>query len=92
MKAILVIDMPESCADCQIMTDKWCYGVPVEEVQNKININKRPKWCPLRPLPIKEEGVAAFQTRDGVWHKPSEVGYAGGWNACIDEILGEDKK
>ena len=41
MKAILVIDMPEACAD----------GCPV--MCRARGINHRPTWCPLRPLPEK---------------------------------------
>ena len=41
MKAILVIDMPEACAD----------GCPV--MCRTRGINHRPTWCPLKPLPEK---------------------------------------
>lgn len=41
MKAILVIDMPEACAD----------GCPV--MCRARGINHRPTWCPLKPMPIK---------------------------------------
>ena len=45
-KAILVIDMPEHCYDCQLRTFDCCnvtgeYAVPTS----------RPYWCPLRELP-----------------------------------------
>ena len=42
MKAILVIDMPEACAD----------GCPV--MCRARGINHRPTWCPLKPMPKKK--------------------------------------
>ena len=94
MGAILVLDkMPENCMECPLRfqdgdTDDWfrfrCFAST-----DQIPKEGRLCNCELKPMPIKEEGFAYYQTRDGVWHKPSEVGYAGGWNACIDEILGE---
>ena len=50
-KAVLVIDMPKDCRRCQLMVDRFCYGIPMDEVHDNININERPSWCPLRPLP-----------------------------------------
>lgn len=52
-KAILVIDMPKDCRRCQLMVDRFCYGIPMDEVHDSININERPKWCPLRPFNYK---------------------------------------
>lgn len=49
-KSILVIPTPSSCSECQLMVDRFCYGIPADKVQGDININKRPSWCPLRPL------------------------------------------
>ena len=69
MKAILVIDMPEACAD----------GCPV--MCRTRGINHRPSWCPLKPLPNKR--VPDGSETDQIY------GCYVGWNACIDEILGE---
>ena len=58
-KAALVIDMPESCIRCRLGQNKsnpaelaikcavcgnWAIGIEVD---------KRPDWCPLVPLPEK---------------------------------------
>lgn len=87
MKAVLVIDMPKSCADCQIMADKWCYGIPMEKVHDKININKRPSWCPLRPLPQKKEIDTTLVF--GGYENIIQEALARGYNSCLDEITGE---
>lgn len=45
-------------------------------------INHRPSWCPLKPLPEKNTWDI---TKNG-----HVTEYAEGWNACLDEIMGED--
>lgn len=82
-KAILVVDIEECCADCpcSLIDDKGmviCLAMRGEEV-GKDGI--KPDWCPLKELP-KEDNESYF---------PDEYsdGYANGWNACINEILGK---
>ena len=90
-KSILIIDTPKNCPDCQLMADGWCYGIPSrEEVQGKIKYLKRPSWCPLKDLPQKRntgklQGFGNFEIiwTDRIVHQNE------GWNACLDEILGE---
>lgn len=75
MKAILVLDeMPKSCANCRLKRGLFC-GESGNSLHDYVNINLKPSWCPLKPLPSKD-----------FWHKKD---YADGWNACIDELLGE---
>ena len=89
-KAILVMDMPESCDMCDFVDDEqpprygektlYC-GVPGigEDVTDYIGC--RPDFCPLRELPEKIPDL--------------EHGYENvdksiiriGWNACLDMIL-----
>ena len=82
-KAILVIDMPKNCSECDLhvfyqecatcMPDRWCVvGKDIEE--EHLISKERPEWCPLRPVP----------SRYNPWHD-----FDGGWNACIDRILGD---
>lgn len=88
-KSILVIDTPENCLECPLE-----YGVAVN---NKILLNhnicngcgkpnsdstKKPDWCPLREVPQKKELYLAIN---------SEKGYCEGYNACIDEIGGNNE-
>ena len=82
-KSILVMDTPESCSKCPLFhgfyTDMTCGA-------NNCGINYpypedfRQDWCPLIAAPKKNY--------DGFlndWEK----GYKAGYNACIDEILGD---
>lgn len=77
MKAILVIDMPKCCFDCDFWTDdKHCFRCTVANKKYEDNSIVQ-EWCPLRPLPNK-------------WHEGGNTSFiAKGWNACLDEILGE---
>ena len=82
MKAILVIDMPESCKDCRLKYfdygDDAYYGGVTERCVidgSEISISGRYDDCPLRPLP---------QKKNTDFH-PNVV-YANGWNACLEEI------
>ena len=80
MKAILIIDIPNSCYDCP------CYYEDKDkcEVRNQRAIADIgiPSWCPLRPLPNRKEDL----------HYPCNEYLQAvneGWNACLDEITGE---
>ena len=84
-KAVLVMDMPECCADC-------CCGY-FERYTKELNLvcgatgedaNNvgKPDWCPLRELP--EKANHPDYCDNGRFDK--------GWNACLDEILEERKE
>jgi hypothetical protein len=101
-KAVLVMDMPESCDMCDFADDTqpprygertlYCNAPCIgEDVTDYIAC--RPDWCPLRELPEKnpnnpELGNQAGISQPGVYYteKGYEV-YKRGWNACLDEIL-----
>lgn len=87
MKAVLVIDMPECCYDCDFcrFSGGYVHGyygrdclITGEHIQNNNFdiITSRHKTCPLKPMPEKEL----------IWNDNDD--YQMGWNACIDEILG----
>ena len=90
-KAILVMDMPESCDMCDFVDDEqpprygektlYC-GVPGigEDVTDYIEC--RPESCPLRELPERKKLTYNNLCADNK---------ANGWNACLDKIL-EAKK
>ena len=73
-KAILVMDMPSSCLQCELSTDDdfTCFCV-VNSLE--CSTVSRPTWCPLKELPQKQEDL------------PTNI-YREGWNACIDKIMG----
>ena len=86
-KAILVIDMPKRCTECSAhfldtpdnhTVKLWCGYKCKEVVLDNNKIGDKPTWCPLKPLPEKED-VDLFS---------DHAGYALGYNACIDKILG----
>lgn len=94
VKAVLVIDMPESCDMCDFADDTqpprygertlYCNAPGIgDDVTDYIAC--RPDWCPLRELPEKME-VCGKYPQPG---KPVPS-YRFGWNACLDEILKTD--
>lgn len=79
MKAIIVIDMPKVCGECRasFCGDVWyCYAGEYRRPLFTENIQEKPSWCPLRPMP---EQMSWGHTAD----------YIDGYNACLEEILGE---
>lgn len=86
MKAILILDMPSCCADCQLYDseNKQCYGEPYndiflnnfDEVEDKINPNCRLKLLPRKMNPRANDNMIVSI----------------GWNDCLDEILGEENE
>lgn len=91
MKAILVLDMPESCKDCSLMfKDEYSDWCPCKVKENTKDIydyiaNKtKPDWCPLREIPKKKEKRPADMDNGCPIGKIKD-----GWNACIDEMIGE---
>lgn len=85
-KAILVMDMPESCADCQLADDdpSGLYCMPADDYYDGSDSSEdRASFCPLRELPEKME-VCGKYPQPG---KPVPS-YRIGWNDCLDKILG----
>lgn len=93
MKAILITDMPSTCAYCdfchtkeydsrhKLDGEKFC-GILNEDVKIYYHYGtKRPKMCPLKEISKSINGnipdIVDFYS------------YVRGWNDCIDEILGE---
>lgn len=79
MKAILVVDVPvlddgrHLCNECPIWNKEHCFC--------EYDFNMEAKGCPLKPMPNKR--VPDGSETDQIY------GCYVGWNACIDEILGE---
>ena len=97
-KAVLIMDMPMNCCECplhykdeQIYMGNQMYkqtyscrltpieigGAYLEDI-----FEGKADWCPLKKLPEK-------QVRDYPEYDKYITGYDDGWDACIDEILGE---
>lgn len=95
MKAILVIDMPKNCEDCQLR-ERDMEGVYCSIRDEKGYIKKHkgiPSWCPLKPMPMKRRSMVNWLHEDTQTaistHEVSE--YDKGWNDCLDTLLGEEK-
>ena len=89
-----VESLPRSCfyCDCchtkdfdykyKIDGDKFC-GIENMEVNDFYDYNhetrRRPDWCPLREIPQKK--ITKYSDAGNM--------YRGGWNDCIDEMIGE---
>ena len=79
-KAVLVIDMPESCRKCMF----YVFGQKADfcgQTQYIIfNKSIREAHCPLKPLPEEDNKDEHLME----WSR----GYQGGWNDCINAICG----
>lgn len=90
MKAVLVIDMPKDCWDCHLV-DEWgnCNAIKMTSEKYGVSIKQydkeRASWCPLRPLPQERE----FGKQNIMPIKVDGSSFTLGWNACLDEIVGE---
>ena len=83
-KAILIIDMPSSCLECPIGKDmsipiETCIKCPFGKCVIDEETRTRPDWCPLKPTPSKKDKTTKSE---------SVACFNSGYNACIDEILG----
>ena len=76
MKAILVIDMPNCCWECQLEHFGLCMGSTERKTIKDMNVV--PKWCPLKKIPMKKDTA-----RDKSY---SIEDYRIGWNDCIEEL------
>ena len=102
MKAILVINhMPSRCEECPCSSIDYetdgemmftCDAIPFGylELSEENMIDKKPSWCPLKPMPQKNEikNEEEFMNVCG-WMFEVQTGMDIGWNDCIDEIMGE---
>lgn len=84
MKAILVIDMPESCEECccafytEGMYHDYCQAVGYKtdikgygcepSLFDKEYKGKRPDWCPLKPLPRKRGKITLTERTQDIDH------------------------
>ena len=100
-KAILVIDMPESCDKCPMFhgfyTDMTC-GANNCVINYPYPKDFRQDWCPLKPAPEKID-VPDFDHSIKAENKNAEEvgaymydrGIYRGYNLCVDKILNKIK-
>ena len=88
MKAILVLEMPSKCSDCQFYYqthDENVDYVSKCEVLNDMTIDgfiDKYSGCPLKPIPSKKPTIGKESDNDILCMNA-------GYNSCIDEILGD---
>lgn len=91
-KAVLVMDMPECCADCYcgyFERDTKELNLVCGATGEDANNVGKPDWCPLRELPEKKETHTVLELHsNGRWSE----GMKAGFNICLDEILKERKE
>ncbi len=88
-KSAFIVDTPSRCVGCFFCENEYIgENMDKEYVTSycrlngyKIkNIESKPDWCPLRPLPHKIE----IGDIDNIHNFNRAVG----WNTCLDEITG----
>lgn len=86
-KAVLIVDMPESCRKCNLSymirlgTRLICHATEMPRVIR--TTHDKPDWCPLLELPEKgPELESGYESINRTLHRE-------GWNDCLDKILGE---
>lgn len=84
-KAVLVMDMPESCPDCRFFESDWreCYAISKRYNRDIMTEEAKPNWCPLRELPEKMPDL-----EHGYENVEKSI-IRTGWNACLDAIAKE---
>lgn len=86
-KAVLVMNMPESCKKCDsciIGSVVFC-GINGKKIEQKaMNENEKSEKCPLRDIPERK--------KENKYHNSTEKGYVSGWNACIDVLEGNEEE
>lgn len=87
-KAMLIMDMPESCEKCKLSRCLVSIGVGrcCVDGEKFDDMTKVQDWCPLREVPEKQN--LDIQTCSALSFSEEEIDMARGYNACIDEILG----
>ena len=99
-KAILVIDMPKSCLECNFRRIEnrgvWkgfsSCGLTKEIIW--CDLSSKPIECPLRPLPEKKEELnlntilKVVESKEEIFDGIFLSYMIDGYNACIDEIGG----
>lgn len=87
-KAVLIMDMPESCFGCNFCHinssggEDRCQAFEVSRAVNSETYEK-PGWCPLRELPEHETEMTDADDLGNDYVR----GTLDGWNACLDTIL-----
>lgn len=97
-RAVLVMDMPESCSKCKFLYE--FQGIKKCQLMNVLNNGasrlsqntftvKRHEKCPLRELPERKPESERRECKGsamGTWQVPLLENR--GWNSCLEKITG----
>ena len=95
-KAVLVIDMPRSCAECTLRTSleaNYLYCVatlPRLKIDPMTANYIKEHKCPLKPLPDPKNGTVKtyyYAEPENIWYELTD--YSRGWDDCLAEITRE---
>ena len=91
MKAILVVDMPTKCSECELFSYSNDVCLATRKMVDKDIVGDiKIDWCPLKPMPEKKEAYAVSHTEIAYeFTAKTHPLYADGWNACL-EAIGDD--
>ena len=94
MKAILVIDKPKSCNECQLKyvhlrKDSWYCCLTNTEVEYECNMEIIDKNCPLKPMPEKIDIYERIYQAYGYGNDETYQRIRQEVEDIYDEILGE---
>lgn len=82
-KAILVMDMPDSCRECPLFgsryTDMCCGGMNNKTIDYPYPKDFKQNWCPLKEIPEIKLSKVSYET--------DYQSYRRGFYDCLDEIL-----
>lgn len=78
------MDMPTRCADCPMRNSvkrniTICHPT-IKELDDNEYYEKKPDWCPLKPMPSKKPTIGKESENDILCMNA-------GYNSCIDELL-----
>ena len=86
-KGILVVDMPESCEKCPMLNGADECILQDEDANFAADtLEDLKEGCPLVELPEKKDAICYEHDSWPTIQKKTENG---GWNACIDKIVGQ---
>lgn len=89
-KSVLVIDSPEDCTRCPMLNSvDECILQDEAANVNADTLDELIQTCPLKPLPEKMKLTGKYNQE--YFQKGGKTpSYKVGWNACIDEITGDE--
>lgn len=85
-KSVLVVNTPRKCIGCQFFGSTY-YLHCILASGNIEDIESKPDWCPLKPLPEKMKLTGVY-SREYFQSNGKMPSYKIGWNDCIDKIIG----